>query len=60
MYAIRSYYAASPGSTRFTKQVSMPAEPVPDMGNVSRFSVRMIFRNMPLMPSMISMKKGSR
>ena len=29
----------SPGSTRFTKHVSMPTEPGPETGNVTRFSV---------------------
>ena len=36
---LRQTRTLSPGSTRFTKQVSMPTDPGPDTGNVTRFSV---------------------
>ena len=36
---LRQTSTLSPGSTRLTKHVSMPTEPGPDTGNVTRFSV---------------------
>ena len=37
--------AVSPGSSRLTKHASMPAEPVPEIGRVSAFSVRKTLRS---------------
>ena len=50
----------SSGSTRFTKQVSMPAEPVPEMGIVTSFSVWNICFSIALISSMIPINAGSR
>ena len=47
-------------STRFTKLVSIPAEPVPLMGSVSELPVPMTCRSRDLMSSMIARKRGSR
>jgi len=46
----------SPGSMRFTKQASIPADPVPDMGTVMAFSVCRTCLSISLIPSMIVMK----
>ena len=50
----------SPGSTRLTKQVSMPAEPVPLIGSVSVFSVRNAARSRSPISSSTARKSGSR
>ena len=50
----------SPGSTRLTKQASMPELPVPDTGIVSALSVRKTARNNACVSVIISRKSGSR
>ena len=50
----------SPGSMRLTRHVSMPAEPVADMGSVSSLSVRITSRSIVWTSSMRSMNHGSR
>ena len=50
----------SPGSTRLTKHASMPAEPVPLIGNVSAFSVRKTVRRRAMISSRIARNSGSR
>jgi len=51
--------AVSPGSSRLTKHVSMPAEPVPLIGSVSSFSVRNTARSRSIVWSMTRMNSGS-
>jgi hypothetical protein len=50
----------SPGSTRLTKQASIPAEPVPDMGRVRELFVFRSSWSMDFVPSMMVRKYGSR
>src|SRR3989338_3818354 len=50
----------SPGSTRLAKQVSMPAEPGADTGNVSACLVWNATCSIALIWSIISMNLGSR
>jgi hypothetical protein len=50
----------SPGSTRLTKHVSMPAEPVPLIGKVSAFAVRNAARSRSPISSSTTRKSGSR
>ena len=51
---------SSPGSTKLTKQVSIPALPVPLIGNVISFSVLNTSRSIDLISSIILMKSASR
>ena len=50
----------SPGSTRFTKQASIPAEPVPEIGSVSAFVVSKTVRRRSQVSSRIRRNSGSR
>ena len=50
----------SPGSIRFTRQVSIPAVPVAEMGMVSRFLVTYTCRSISAVSAMISRNCGSR
>ena len=50
----------SPGPTRLTKAVSIPAEPVPLTGNVSVLSVRYTARNRSHVSSRMARNSGSR
>src|SRR5262245_59289957 len=52
--------ASSPSSSRFTKQASMPALPVPETANVSSFSVRNTARSRRFSSSINPRKAGSR
>ena len=51
---------SSPGSMRLVKQNSMPALPVPLIGNVISFSVRNTCRSISLISSIIVTNDGSR
>ena len=51
---------SSPGSMRLTQQNSMPALPVPLIGNVISFFVRNTWRSIVLFSSIIPTKAGSR
>ena len=51
---------SSPGSTRLTKHVSMPALPVPEMGSVNAFPVWNTCRRRVLVSSIRPMNTGSR
>ncbi len=57
---LRQISARSPGSRRFTKQVSIPAEPVADIGSVSAFLVPNTCRSMACASSSTSRNTGSR
>ncbi len=57
---LRHTITVSPGSTRFTKQASMPTEPGPETGNVTSLSVLKARRSSTLMSSIRSTKAGSR
>src|SRR5438270_6965715 len=50
----------SPGSTRLTKQVSMPAMPVALAGKVNWSAVRRAARSRPCVSSMMARNSGSR
>ena len=50
----------SPGSTRFAKQASMPADPGAEIGIVNSFSVMNAYFNICLVSSIISINAGSR
>jgi len=57
---LRQTMTLSPGSTRLTKHISIPAEPGAETGKVSAFSVWNAIRSMDLICSIRSTKAGSR
>jgi len=57
---LRQTITLSPGSTRLTKHISIPAEPGAETGKVSAFSVWNAMRSMDLICSIRSTNAGSR